>query len=130
MHTCNSPIKAGDLLYAVGPGHHAPHSTTDLQVYSTVVVDVRPEGSSPELLGSTVHIIELGNNRPVLGFPQWCYRSRDLGIHVHCSRADALQAFAEQARRRRDAAELARNRADKEIQWALARATESMGSEP
>ncbi len=116
--THSPPIKAGDLLYAVGPGHHAPHSATDLQVYSAVVMDVRPEGSSPELLGSAVHIIELGSDRPVLGFPQWCYRSLDVGIHVHRSKTAALLAFAEQALRRRDAAELRRLRADDELQWA------------
>jgi hypothetical protein len=129
--THNTPIKAGDLLYAVGPGHHAPHSATDLLVYSTVVRAVRLDGSysascPPELLATAQLTIELGNDRPHLGFPKWVYNYYELGINVHRSRAEALQAFTEQARGRRGHADKEVQRALKEVQWAL---TELQGSE-
>jgi len=121
----NPPIKVGDLLYAVGPGHHAPHNPTDLQVYSTEVRAIRLDGSysascPPELLETAQFTMELGDDRPVLGFPKWVYQRHELGIKVHRSRAEALQTFAEHARCRRDQAERERNRADQEVQWATA----------
>jgi hypothetical protein len=128
--TTHAPIKVGDLLYAVGPGHHAPHSATDLLVYSTEVKAVRLDGSysascSPELLATARLMIELGDDRPHLGFPKWVYQSHELGIKVHRSKIEALQTFAEHARHRRDQAERERERADQEIQWALTAAEPS-----
>ena len=121
------PIKVGDLLYAVGPGHHAPHSATDLVVYSTEVRAIRLDGSysascPPELLATAQFTMELGDDRPVLGFPQWVYQRHELGIKIHRSRTEALRTFAEHARCRRDQAERERHRADQEIQWATAAA--------
>jgi hypothetical protein len=118
------PIRAGSRLYAVGPGHHAPHSATDLQVYSTIVRNVRPEGpysdnAPPELLASPTLLIELGADRPLLGFPKCVYRNHDIGITVHRSGADALRSFAKAAQQRYDVAEGTRDRADTEIEWAL-----------
>lgn len=120
----NAPIKVGDLLYAVGPGHHAPHSATDLLVYSTEVKAVLLDGSysascPPELLATAPLTIELRHDRPYLGFPKWVYQSHELGINVHRSKTEALRTFAEHARRRRDQAERERDRADQEVQWAL-----------
>jgi hypothetical protein len=133
--TTHAPIKVGDLLYAVGPGHHAPHSATDLLVYSTEVKAVRLDGSysascPPELLATARLMIELGDDRPHLGFPKWVYRSHDLGIQVHRSKTEALREFAEHARRRRDQAEAERARADQEVQWALMAAAQSTESTP
>ena len=119
-----SPVKAGDLLYAVGPGHNLPHSATDLRVYSATVENVRQERASATL------VIELGNNRPTLGFPQWVYRSYDVGTKIHRSRSDALRAIAEQARLRRDTAERDRARASDEVAWALAATAEGPESAP
>jgi hypothetical protein len=119
------PIKVGDLLYAVGPGHHAPHSAADLVVYSTEVRALRLDSSysascPPELLATAQFTMELGDDRPYLGFPQWVYQRHELGIKVHRSRAEALQVFAEHARCRRDQAERERCHADQEVQWATA----------
>lgn len=117
-------IKAGDLVYAVGPGHHAPQGPTDLRVYSTVVKNVRLEGSysedcPPEILASARVAIELHDDRPVLGFSKWTYSGHEVGINIHRSAADALRAFAAGAQRRRDAAERAREHADGECAWAV-----------
>lgn len=116
-------VKIGDLLYAVGPGHHAPHSPTDLRLYAASVKNVRLDGSysasaTPADLASAVIGVDLGDDRPVLGFPQWTYKDYEVGVKVHRSAAEALQAFANYARVRRDEAERARDRADSEIKWA------------
>jgi hypothetical protein len=114
------PIKAGDLLFAVGPGNSPPRNATDLLVYSTVVKAVRQEGTVSATHPKNAWLaIELGGDRPHLGFPYWIYKSYEIGINVHRSRAAALRAFAEQARRRLDKAEHERDKADKEVQWAL-----------
>jgi hypothetical protein len=128
--TTYTPIKVGDLLYAVGPGHPTPHNTTDLLVYSTEVKAIHLDGSysascPPELLATAQLAIELDHDRPYLGFPKWVYQSHELGIKVHRSKTEALQTFAEHARRRRDQAERERERADQELQWALTAAEPS-----
>lgn len=116
-------VNAGDLVYAVGPGHHSPEGPTDLRIYSTVVKNVRLEGSysesaSPEVLASATRAIELNDDRPVLGFPKWTYSDYEIGINIHLSAGDALRAFAKRASSRRDEAERARDRADQEAKWA------------
>jgi len=128
--TPDLPIKVGDLLYAVGPGHHAPHSAADLLVYSTKVRAISLGGSysascPPELLTTAQFTMELGDDRPHLGFPKWVYKRYELGINVHRSRAEALQAFAKHARSRRDQAQRELDRADKEVQWADAAASDT-----
>jgi len=65
--THNPPIKVGDLLYAVGPGHNDPHTATDLLVYSTEVKAVPLKYSASGLPQFT---IELDDDRPYLGFPK------------------------------------------------------------
>lgn len=122
--THNTPIKVRGLLYAVVPGHHTTHSATDLAVYSTEVKAGCLDGSysascPPKLLATAQLTIELGNDRPHLGFPKWAYQSHELGINVHRSKIEALRTFAEHARRRRDQAEREHDRADQEVQWAL-----------
>ena len=103
-------IKAGDRLYAVGPGQHAPDGPTDLRLYSAVVQSIGPHDAHVLLV--------LADDRPILGFPKWCYRSYEVGSCVHLTEAAALRGFGEQARHRRDAAERARVRADCEVKWA------------
>lgn len=116
-------VKIGDLLYAVGPGHHAPHGPMDLRIYSTPVVAFQLDGpysgrcQSVDLAGA-VFAIELSGNRPVLGFPQWTYKSYEVGIKVHCSAIEALRAFMKQWQLRYDEAKRALDRADSEIKWA------------
>lgn len=120
-------IKAGDLLYAAGPGHHLAQAPTDLRVYRTVVKNVRLEGSysasaTPADLASARYAIELNDDRPVLGFPKWTYSDHEVGINVHRSAVDALRAFAAQAQRRHDEAEQKRDHARREVQWATKQA--------
>ena len=118
-----SPIKAGDLLYAVGPGHHAPHSSMDLCVYSTVVKNIRLEGSysasaTPADLASAHFAIELNDDRPVLGFPKWTYGDYEIGISVHRSAAEALRAFTKYAQMKHGEAERALESAAQKLKWA------------
>lgn len=120
-------VKAGDTLYAVGPGHHAQQGPADLCVYSTVVKNVRLEGSysesaTAEDLASATYAIELNDDRPVLGFPKWTYRDHEVGINIHLSAADALRTFAEHAQKRHDESERARDRATREVEWATSQA--------
>jgi hypothetical protein len=120
-------VKAGDLLYAVGPGNHAPQGPSDLCVYSTRVKDVRPEGSfgvnaTPEDYARATYAIDLNDDRPVLGFPQWTYHDHDVGVKIHLSAADALRTFAEHAQQRHNEAARACVHARQEIEWATSQA--------
>lgn len=108
----DSTVKAGDLLYAVGPTHHARWNAQDLCVYETPVVNVREENGTVSF--------DLEDARPYLGFPHWTYKSYELGINVHRSAAEALRRFIVEAQVRHDAAVHALNRAESEIQWARA----------
>jgi hypothetical protein len=110
--TCNPPIKAGDLLYAVGPDSCTPLGTTSLKVYSTIVTGVSKNASE-------VLMIALDPDPPTLGFPKWTCHDYDIGIHVHRSRIDAVRAFYKQAHHRLHAAARALEQANEEIQWAL-----------
>lgn len=88
---------------------------------------VRLDGSysdtcPPEILKSARRVIELGDDRPYLGFSKWTY-DFEFGYNLHRSRAEALQEYAQQASHRRDQAERERNTADKQVQWALAQAS-------
>jgi hypothetical protein len=123
-------VKAGDTLYAVGPGHHAPQGPMDLCVYSTIVKNVRLEGSDlasrlATRVGGTaivMYTIELNDDRPVLGFPKWTYRDYEVGLNIHLSAADAIRTFAAHAQQRRDASERAREHAAREVEWATTQA--------
>ena len=117
------PIKEGDLLYAVGPAHNPPHDAADLCVYSAVVTSVQPEGSFSSSATDTDRAsgpqrIAVALDRPVLGFPKWCYLSYEIGHSVHRSAADALRAFTTQATYRRNKAAHDRAAAAAELTWA------------
>jgi len=123
-----SDIKIGDLVYAVGPGHNAPHTSMDLRVYSTPVKNVRLDGSysasaTAADLADAVYAIELGDDRPFLGFAQWTYKSYEIGTKIYLSAADAIRHFIDGARQRQAIAARECERAEDEIRWALAQAT-------
>lgn len=82
-----------------------------------MVKSVQPESAGVDQ-GRGIFVIELGADRPTIGFPKWVYRSYDVGVSVYCSAYEALYAFVTQARRRRDNAERARLLADQEVKWA------------
>jgi hypothetical protein len=95
------PIKEGDLLYAV-----AESETSAFQIYSTPVKRVHLHGSyssfaTAELLATAILRLELGNDRQILAFPQDAYYSYEIGLKIHRSAAEALQAFAAQGQARR-----------------------------
>jgi hypothetical protein len=118
-------IKAGDLLYAVGPGCHTPQGPTDLKLYCAIVKTVRYDGSysasaTPADFAAAVISIDLESDRPVLGFPQWSYKSYEIGDKVFRSPDDAIRAFAIAALSRATEAEKKRDRANAEAQWAIA----------
>lgn len=116
------PVRAGDLLYAVGPGRPRPHSATDLLVYSTPVRGVHPaviNGGVVGIPGWSTFSIELTPDRPRLGFPKGIYQGYELGISEHRSPTEALRAFAEKSRRRRHQAERECAQANEEIKFAL-----------
>lgn len=120
-----APIKAGDLLYAVGPRHSPPHDAQDLQIYSTPVTRVAPEGSysknaTPADFEGAVFRIELGTDRPFIGFPKWVYHSYDIGGAVHLSATEALHAFLGRARSQLEVANRTLTHAQAEINWAIA----------
>lgn len=116
-------VKVGDLLYAVGPGNHAPQGPTDLCVYSTRVKNVRLSvTATPEDYARATYAIDLHDDRPVLGFPQWTYRDHDVGVKIHLSAADALRAFAARAQQHHTGAERSIARARHEIEWAASQA--------
>lgn len=122
-----SPIKAGDLLYTVGPSSRATNDPTALIVHSAVIKRVRLEGSfstsvTPAELTNAPRIIELDGDRPLIGFPKWIYREHEVGSSVHRSAADALRGFTKQAQARRDDAARALERANRELEWAAAQA--------
>jgi len=121
-----STVKAGDLLYAVGPGPHDPHGPTDLRVYSAVVENVRLEGSysasaTPADLASATLTFELAN-RPVLGFLRGAYSSDEVGVTVHLSAADAIRAFIEHVKCQRIEALRALDRTNAQLTWAVGQA--------
>lgn len=112
-----TPIKTGDLLYAVGAGHNPPQDPADLCVYSTVVKNVCLEGFFGA--GAT-YAIELNDDRPILGFPKWTYSTYEIGTtgaSVHRSAADALRAFAEYVQMKHDEAARALARTDRQLKW-------------
>ena len=120
-------VKAGDVLYVVGPGHHAQQGPADLCVYSTLVKNVRREGSysagaTTEDFTSATYAIELNDDRPVLGFPKWTYSDHEVGLNIHLSAADALRAFADRAKQRYEEADRVRERASREVEWAASQA--------
>lgn len=106
-------VKTGDLLYAVGPTAPIDSKQWDQgwKIYSTCVTNVTTSGW-----------IELRDNRPLLGFPEWTYPEYKVGIKIHRSFEEALRAFAEETRHRRDEATQALERADRELKWVTSQA--------
>ena len=117
-------IKAGDTIYAVGPGNHHPRDSADLRIYSARVKSVEldlPTNVHADLKYGCPDVlleIELDEDRPFLGFPQWFYKSYDVGNKIHLSAADAVRAYAAQAQRRMDEAARAQKRAEDQLAWA------------
>lgn len=117
-------IKEGDTIYAVGPGHHSPRDAMDLRIYSARVKSV--ELSPPTKVHADLKYgcpdvlleIELDEHRPFLGFPQWFYKSYDVGNKIHLSAADAVRAYEAQAQRRLTEAARAQKQAEDQIAWA------------
>ena len=95
--TREAPIKAGDLLYAVGPAHNPPHGPDDMCIYSTRVKSIWLPGSFSAIQGGAMSAVELVKDRPALGFPKWIYHDYEIGHSVHRSAIEALRAFEEQA---------------------------------
>lgn len=104
------PIKAGDLVYAVGSSGF--NARPDLQIYSAVVHSVYPEGSYG---ANSPAVITLHNDRPILGFPKWTYRDHEIGATIHRSKTDALYAHGARARQCRTEAIHACARANAEL---------------